>query len=63
MIGDLLIAAAEAGDLRDDIAPDELATYCLHALAAAAAALPSVAAVHRLVTVTLAGLHRGAASC
>jgi hypothetical protein len=37
------------------VAPAELAGYCLHALAAAAS-LPSRAAVHRLVTVTLAGL-------
>ena len=56
LIRDLLIEAAEAGDLRDDVAPDELASYCLHALAAASS-LPSRAAVRRLVTVILAGLH------
>jgi AcrR family transcriptional regulator len=55
MIRDLLIEGAEAGDLRDDVAPDELATYCLHALTAARS-LRSAAAVRRLVTVTLAGL-------
>jgi AcrR family transcriptional regulator len=55
MIRDLLTEAAETGDLRDDVAPDELAKYCLHALAAASS-LPSKAAVRRLVTVTLAGL-------
>lgn len=55
MIRDLLTEAAEAGDLRDDVAPDELARYCLHALTAASG-LPSKAAVRRLVTVTLAGL-------
>ena len=55
MIKDLLIEAAATGDLRDDVAPDELASYCLHALAAASS-LPSKAAVRRLVTVTLAGL-------
>jgi AcrR family transcriptional regulator len=55
MIRDLLTEAAETGDLRDDVAPDELATYCLHALTAASS-LPSKAAVRRLVTVTLAGL-------
>ncbi|MGI8515506.1 MAG: TetR/AcrR family transcriptional regulator [Acidimicrobiia bacterium] len=55
MIRDLLIEAAETGDLRDDVAPDELASYCLHALTAASS-LPSKAAVRRLVTVTLAGL-------
>jgi AcrR family transcriptional regulator len=52
---DLLTEAAATGDLREDVAPDELASYCLHALAAAGA-LPSEAAVDRLVTVTLAGL-------
>jgi AcrR family transcriptional regulator len=56
MIRDLLTEAAETGDLRDDVAPDELASYCLHALTAASS-LPSKAAVRRLVTVTLAGLH------
>jgi AcrR family transcriptional regulator len=55
MIRDLLTEGAEAGGLRDDVAPDELASYCLHALAAASS-LPSKAAVRRLVTVTLAGL-------
>jgi hypothetical protein len=56
MIRDLLTEAAAAGDLRDDVAPDELASYCLHALTAASS-LPSKAAVRRLVTVTLAGLY------
>ncbi len=56
MIRDLLTEAAETGDVRDDVAPDELASYCLHALAAASS-LPSKAAVRRLVTVILAGLH------
>jgi AcrR family transcriptional regulator len=55
MIRDLLTRVAETGDLRDDVAPDELASYCLHALAAASS-LPSKAAVRRLVTVILAGL-------
>ncbi|HET6355458.1 TetR/AcrR family transcriptional regulator [Streptomyces sp.] len=55
MIRSLLAEGAQAGDLRDDIAPDELATYCLHALTAAGS-LPSKAAVHRLVTITLAGM-------
>jgi AcrR family transcriptional regulator len=58
MIRDLLSEAAETGDVRDDVAPEELACYCLHALAAAGS-LPTEAAVRRLVTVTLAGLrHR-----
>ena len=55
MIRDLLTEAVAAGELRDDVAPDELASYCLHALAAAGG-MPSKAAVRRLVTVTLAGL-------
>jgi AcrR family transcriptional regulator len=54
-VRDLLSEAAEIGDVRDDIPPDELANYCLHALTAAGT-LPSRAAVRRLVTVTLAGL-------
>ena len=55
MIRDLLAEGAASGDLRDDVAPDELASYCLHALTAAGS-LPSKAAVRRLVAVTLAGL-------
>ena len=55
LIKNLLTEVATTGNLRDDVAPDELATYCLHALGAASS-LPSKAAVRRLVTVTLAGL-------
>jgi AcrR family transcriptional regulator len=55
MIRDLVTEAAQTGDLRDDVAPDELASYCLHALTAAGS-LPSTAAVLRLVTVTMTGL-------
>lgn len=55
MIRDLIAEAVGAGEVRDDISPDELASYCLHALAAASS-LPSKKAVHRLVAVTLAGL-------
>ncbi len=55
-IRDLLTEGAETGDLRDDVVPDELASYCLHALTAASS-LPSKAAVRRLVTVILAGLY------
>lgn len=54
-IRDLLIEGAKVGDLRSDIAPVELASYCIHALTAASS-LPSKAAVRRLVTVVLAGL-------
>ena len=56
MIRDLLTKAAQTGTIRDDVTPDELASYCLHALAAASS-LPSKSAVRRLVTVILAGLH------
>ena len=55
LIRDLLIEAAKTGEVRDDVAPEELASYCLHALAAAHS-LPSEAAIRQLVTVTLAGL-------
>ncbi|MGM1060855.1 TetR/AcrR family transcriptional regulator [Saccharothrix sp. Mg75] len=55
LIKDLLIEVAATGDLRDDVAPDELAAYCVHALSAAES-LRSEAAVRRLVTVTIAGL-------
>jgi AcrR family transcriptional regulator len=51
----LLAEGAEHGAVRADVAPAELASYCLHALAAAGS-LPSKAAVDRLVAVTLAGL-------
>ncbi len=55
MIRDTVVEAVAAGDIRDDVAPDELTTYCLHALAAASS-LPSKAAIRRLVTLTLAGM-------
>jgi AcrR family transcriptional regulator len=55
MIKDLVADAAQAGVVRDDVAADELADYCLNALQAAGG-LPSKAAVRRLVAVTLAGL-------
>ena len=55
LIRELLIEAAQTGHVRVDVAPDELASYCLHALAAARS-LPSRAAVSRLVAVTLAGV-------
>jgi AcrR family transcriptional regulator len=57
-VRELLSEAAETGDLRDDVAPEELASYCLHALTAASS-LPSKAAVRRLVTVILAGMRPG----
>jgi AcrR family transcriptional regulator len=55
MMWTVVSEAAATGDVRDDVSPDELTTYCLHALDAASA-LPSRAAVRRLVMVTLSGL-------
>lgn len=55
MIRDLLAEGAAVGTLRNDVAPGELASYCLHALAAAGS-LRSKAAVRRLVAVILAGM-------
>lgn len=55
LVKDLLTEAAQAGSIRNDVTPDELAGYCLHALTAASG-LPSTAAVRRLVTVILTGL-------
>ena len=52
---DLIAEGTRAGALRDDVAPQELASYCLHALTAASG-LASKAAVRRLVKVTLDGL-------
>lgn len=54
-LADLLRQGAAAGEFRQDVAPDELAAFCLHALEAAAA-LASREAVLRLVMVTMAGL-------
>jgi AcrR family transcriptional regulator len=55
LVEDVIREAASTGSVRTDIAPEELAAYCLHALGAAAQ-LPSDAAVRRLVVVVLAGL-------
>jgi AcrR family transcriptional regulator len=54
-IRDLLTQGAASGDVRDDVTPEELASYCLHAITAATS-LPTKAAVRRLVGVILAGL-------
>jgi AcrR family transcriptional regulator len=59
MIRDQLQDAAAKGDVRDDVTPDELATYCRHAVSAAST-LPSKAAVRRLLTLILAGLRPSA---
>lgn len=55
LVRELVSVGQEAGDIRNDVAPDELATYCLHALQAAST-LRSKSAVRRLVAVTLAAL-------
>jgi AcrR family transcriptional regulator len=57
LIKDMLDEVKATGGLRDDVPSDELATYCVHALNAAAS-LSSEAAVRRLVEVTLAGIRR-----
>jgi AcrR family transcriptional regulator len=57
LIEDLIADGAKAGQLRDDIPPRELATFCLHALAAASN-LTTKAAARRLVVVTMTGLTR-----
>ena len=57
MIEEILIDGVQEGLVREDVPPDELASYSLHALAAARR-LPSKAAVRRLVAVTVAGLRR-----
>ena len=55
LVGDLVSECVDAGDVRADVAADELAGYCLSALEGASG-LPSKAAVRRLVEVTLSGL-------
>lgn len=59
LVRDLIADAAAAGEIRRDVAPEELAGYCLHALSAAGN-LSSEAAVARLVAVTLDGLRAAA---
>lgn len=58
MIRELLVEGAQAGKVRRDVAPEELVSYCLYAVAAATS-MRSKASVHRLVAVTLAGLRPG----
>ena len=59
IVRDLIVEAVNAGEVRGDVAPEELATYCLHALTAARG-MRSKAEVRRLVSVTLAGLRANA---
>jgi AcrR family transcriptional regulator len=58
LVEDALTSCAEINDIRTDIAPRELTTYCLQALGAASS-LPNKPAVQRLVTITLDGLRSG----
>lgn len=55
LVQDLVAEAADAGAVRRDVHPRELAVYCVHALGAAGE-LPSKAAARRLVDVTLEAL-------
>jgi AcrR family transcriptional regulator len=55
MVRDLLVDAAEAGDVRTDVPPDELASYCIGALTSTGSHR-SKGAIHLLVQVTMSGL-------
>jgi AcrR family transcriptional regulator len=55
IVRDLIADGARAGEVRDDVPPEELAVYCLHALSAAGG-LPSGVGVERLIAVIMAGL-------
>jgi AcrR family transcriptional regulator len=55
LVRDLVADAAATGNVRSDVAPDELASYCIHALGAAST-LSSKAAVWRLVGVVMDGI-------
>ena len=54
-VSDLVARGAAEGALRRDVAPRELALFCIHALSAASS-LRSRAAIERLLDVTLDGL-------
>jgi hypothetical protein len=54
MVTDLIASAAETGRVRSDVSPTELATFTLHALAAARVLPPEAAG--RLVALALDGL-------
>lgn len=55
LVQDLVADAVTAGVVREDITPNEIAGFCIHALDAARHA-PSEESVARLVDLTLAGL-------
>jgi AcrR family transcriptional regulator len=54
-LGELIAEGARTGEIRDDVPAGELASYCLHAVSAAAG-FRSKAAVGRLATVIIDGL-------
>jgi AcrR family transcriptional regulator len=51
----LISEAAKRGEVRDDVPPGELATYCLHALTAASS-MPNRTALDRLLAITTGAL-------
>jgi AcrR family transcriptional regulator len=51
----LIAEAAKRGEVRDDVPPAELATYCLHALTAASS-MPNQTALDRLLAITTGAL-------
>jgi AcrR family transcriptional regulator len=55
LITDLIAEAADAGVVRGDVVPSQLASYALHALAAAND-LPTDASVHKLVALVIDAL-------
>jgi AcrR family transcriptional regulator len=55
LLSELLTEGAAVGQVRSDVPPRELASYCIHALAAAGDAR-SRAAVRRLVSLTVDGI-------
>ncbi len=57
MLRELISEGQKAGRIRKDVPPAELASFCVQALSGAHA-LPSRAAVRRLVSVTIAGLRK-----
>ena len=57
MLRELIAVNAETGTIRQDIGPDELVGFCIHALAAARHAT-SNKAVRQIVQVTLDGLRK-----
>jgi AcrR family transcriptional regulator len=59
LVRELITDAVAGGSVRADPSPDELANYCLHALAGATR-LRSAAAVRRLLDLTLAALRPSA---